>query len=97
MCVVLRSTFQQAVVGLSPGVAVLAGQDAHGLFVSLPGLRPDPQQLPVDLTLSHSRAVAVVNLQLEELAAGDRQCEEKICLLSADDLLKLEQVSPLSS
>lgn len=48
-------------------MTVLAGQDSHRLFVRLPGLRPDPQQLTVDLTLRHARAVAVVNLQLEEL------------------------------
>lgn len=64
-------TSQQAVVRLAPGVAVLAGQDAHGLLVGLPGLRPDPQQLPVDLTLRHPRPVAVVHLQLEELQPGD--------------------------
>ena len=64
---VLCRTSEQAVVGLTPGVTVLAGQDPHGLFVRLPGLRPDPQQLTVDLTLRHPRAVAVVNLQLEEL------------------------------
>lgn len=67
----LRRTSQQAVVGLSPGVAVLAGQDAHGLFVRLPGLSADPQQLAVDLTLRHSGAVAVVHLQLEELERTD--------------------------
>ena len=48
-------------------MTVLAGEDSHRLFVRLPGLRPDPQQLTVDLTLRHARAVAVVNLQLEEL------------------------------
>lgn len=48
-------------------MTVLAGQDSHRLFVRLPGLRSDPQQLTVDLTLRHARAVAVVNLQLEEL------------------------------
>lgn len=63
-------TSQQAVVGLAPGVTVLAGQDAHRLLVSLPGLRPDPQQLAVDLALRHPRAVAVVNLQLEKLAGN---------------------------
>ncbi len=67
------STFQQAVVGLSPRVTVLAGQDAHRLFVRLPGLRADPEQLTVDLTLRHPRAVAVVNLQLEELAETQRK------------------------
>lgn len=67
VCAVLWCTFQQPVVGLSPGVTVLTGQDAHRLFVRLPGLRPDPQQLAVDLTLCHSGAVAVINLQLEEL------------------------------
>lgn len=55
---------------------MLAGQDAHRLFVRLPGLRPDPQQLAVDLTLRHSGAVAVVHLQLEELAEEDRQRED---------------------
>lgn len=64
-------TSQQPVVGLPPGVTVLAGQDAHRLFVSLPGLRADPQQLAVDLTLRHPGAVAVVNLQLEELAGRE--------------------------
>lgn len=63
----LRPTCQQTVVGLSPGVAVLARQDAHRLFVRLPGLRADPQQLTVDLGLRQRRAVAVVHLQLEEL------------------------------
>ena len=67
------STSQQAVVGLSPGVAVLAGQDAHRLLVRLPGLRADPQQLAVDLTLRQSRAVTVVNLQLEELGTERHQ------------------------
>lgn len=68
-------TSQQAVVGGAPGVAVLAGQDAHGLLVRLPGLGADPQQLTVDLTLRHPRAVAVVNLQLEELTEEQRQTE----------------------
>lgn len=54
-------------------MTVLAGQDAHGLLVRLPGLRADPQQLTVDLTLRHPRAVAVVNLQLEELTEEQRQ------------------------
>lgn len=60
-------TSEQPVVGLSPGVSVLARQNAHWFFVGFPGLRPDPQQLAVDLTLGHPRAVAVVNLQLEKL------------------------------
>lgn len=66
-------TCQQAVVGLPPGVAVLAGQDAHRFLVRLPGLRPDPQQLTVDLTLRHPGAVTVVNLELEELEEGRRE------------------------
>lgn len=70
MHIVLCATCQQAVVGLPPGVTVLAGQDAHRLLVRLPGLRPDPQQLTVDLTLRHPGAVTVVNLQLEELEEG---------------------------
>ena len=57
---------------------MLAGQDAHRLLVGLPGLRPDPQQLRVDLTLRHPRAIAVVNLQLEELEAGEDSFEDKI-------------------
>lgn len=65
--VILSSTCQQTVVGLSPGVTVLAGQDPHWLFVRLPGLRADPQQLTVDLRLCQPGAIAVVNLQLEEL------------------------------
>lgn len=60
-------TCQQAVVGLPPGVAVLAGQDSHWLLVRLPGLGADSEQLTVDLRLGEPRAVAVVNLQLEEL------------------------------
>lgn len=46
---------------------MLAGQDAHRLLVRLPGLRADSEQLTVDLRLGEPRAVAVVNLQLEEL------------------------------
>lgn len=54
---------------------MLAGQDAHWLLVRLPGLGADPQQLTVDLTLRHPRAVTVVNLQLEELTEEQRQTE----------------------
>lgn len=79
MYVVLWSTSQQAVVGLSPRVTVLTGQDAHRLFVRLPGLRPDPQQLAVDLTFRHPRAVTVVNLQLEELVRKTRENEGHLC------------------
>lgn len=74
--VALGCTSQQAVVGLSPRVTVLTGQDAHRLLVRLPGLSPDPQQLAVDLTLCHPRAVAVVNLQLEELEGEKNPTEE---------------------
>lgn len=48
-------------------MAMLAGQDAHGLLVRLPGLRPDPQQLPVNLALGQTGPVAVVQFQLEKL------------------------------
>lgn len=61
------STSLQAVVRLAPCMAMLAGQDAHGLLVRLPGLRPDPQQLPVNLALGQTGPVAVVQLQLEKL------------------------------
>lgn len=77
-------TSQQPVVGLAPGVTVLAGQDAHRLLVRLPGLRPDPQQLTVDLTLRHPGAVAVVNLQLEELEGQQRETT----LASTDDVMR---------
>lgn len=83
--VALWSTSQQAVVGLSPGVTVLAGQDAHRLFVRLPGLRPDPQQLIVDLALRHPRAVAVVNLQLEELVEEQRKNERHLSRRWSDE------------
>lgn len=79
----VRFTSQQAVVCLSPSVSVFAGQDAHWLFVRLPGLRPDPQQLTVDLTLRQPRAVAVVNLQLEELVEEQRAVE---AMFVTDDL-----------
>lgn len=62
---------------------MLAGQDAHWLFVSLPGLRPDPQQLTVDLTLRQPRAIAVVNLQLEELGGREREKEAIFVCLSS--------------
>lgn len=61
------STSEQAVVGLTPGVAMLAGQDAHGLLVRLPGLGADADQLPVDLALGQRCAVAVIHVELKEL------------------------------
>lgn len=63
----LSATSQQPVVSLSPRVAVLAGQDSHRFLVGLPGLRSDPQQLTVDLTLCQRSAITVVHLQLKEL------------------------------
>lgn len=65
---------------------MLAGQDAHRLFVRLPGLRPDPQQLIVDLALRHPRAVAVVNIQLEELV--EEQRKKTNAILREDDLMR---------
>lgn len=67
---------------------MLAGQDAHWLFIRLPGLRPDPQQLAVDLTLRHPRAVAVVNLQLEELEEFGTRRSSLLRLSSLDDLMR---------
>lgn len=60
---------------------MLAGQDAHRLFVRLPGLSPDPHQLAVDLTLRHPRAVAVVNVQLEELVEKQEAIFVNVCPL----------------
>lgn len=90
MCAELPSTSQQTVVRLAPGVAVLAGQDSHRLLVRLPGLRPDPQQLSVDLTLRHPRAVTVVNLQLKELQGKKRHIQTRISFFK----LSLRHISP---
>ena len=65
------STFEQAAVGLAPGLAVLAGQNAHWLLVSLPGLSPDSQKLGVDLALCHPRAITVVYVHLKELGGTE--------------------------
>lgn len=62
-----QRTSEQAVVGLAPGVAVLAGQDAHGLLVRLPWLGADAEQLRMDLALCQRCAVTVIHIQLEEL------------------------------
>lgn len=66
------STSQQTVVRLAPGISVLTGENSHRLFVSLPGLRSDPAQLGMNLSLCQGGAIAIVNLQLKELKGENR-------------------------
>lgn len=63
-------TFDQIVVGFSPGVAVLRREDADWLLVGLQGGVPDLLQLHVQLVNRKRRAVAVVHVQNEELQRG---------------------------
>lgn len=67
-------TFDQIVVGLSPGVAVLRRQDADWLLVGLQGGVPDLLQLHVQLVHRERRPVTVVHVQNEELHRDTGEC-----------------------
>lgn len=55
-------TFDQVVVGFSPGVAVLGCQDANRFLVSLQRGVPDLLQLHVNLVYCQWGAIAVVHI-----------------------------------
>lgn len=63
----LLPTFNQAVVGFSPGVAVLRSQNADRLLVGLQRGVPDLLQLHVQLVYRQWASVAVVHIQDKEL------------------------------